>query len=103
MLDQRSLWDDQPQPSAAADVQLTPSASQPEVQSDPPFYLMWFNDRTKPLEQIIADAANAYSARFGLTPNVTYINSELPIVEVEGIEVKVRKDIQKPILWIGCE
>lgn len=53
--------------------------------------LLWHDDSQKPLEQIVAQAAQRYRERFGRDPNVCYVHpSDMPADAVgENIEMQV--------------
>ena len=73
---------------------------------------MWFDkSSTRPLADKITQAATRYQVKFGVRPNLCYLNpGDLnpndvngDEVDVPGVELRTAANIQPWHLWIGVE
>ena len=68
--------------------------------------LLWF-DGKHPLEKAVVDATQHYEERFGVAPNVCYVNpAALPdgeATQVQEVEVRPSARILEHHYWIGVE
>ena len=72
--------------------------------------LLWFDSGERTVEVKVAEVAGAYKRRFGVVPNVCYVNpadvgEERVVKCADGTQVKVRpaKWILRFHLWAGVE
>lgn len=64
-------------------------------------YLGWYDDNAKkPVAQKIAEAAQAYVARFGAPPTVVLCN-ERDVADVVGMTVRAETYIRINNFWLG--
>lgn len=64
--------------------------------------LLWFSNNGS-MVQAIMDAAKRYQEKFGIAPNVCYVNRQdwSESLTVEGITIKMKPTIMPKHLWIG--
>ena len=67
--------------------------------------LLWYDDDPRRrLEDKVRDAAARYQQRFGIAPNVCYVNAqvlETAEVRVAGISLRRMAAVQPNYFWIG--
>lgn len=66
--------------------------------------LLWFDDSGKPFEEMVRDAARAYSNKYGTGPDTCYANPEdVPehLDIVDEITIISLSSVSKYHVWIG--
>lgn len=65
--------------------------------------MLWFDNRNRPLVEVLLEANSYYQQKYGATPDVAFVNPSAIEREtvINGLTVKPMKEVLKKHIWIG--